>query len=58
MNSQKIQGIGMTMADDIVGFFAEAHTNRILDDLEKVLLVCRDRLEVGLVLTVDVTRRT
>ena len=32
-----IQGIGMTMADDIVGFFAEAHNNQILDDLDKEL---------------------
>ncbi len=32
-----IQGIGMTMADDIVGFFAEAHNNQILNDLAKEL---------------------
>jgi DNA ligase (NAD+) len=29
-----IQGIGVTMADDIVGFFAEPHNTRILDELE------------------------
>lgn len=34
-----IQGIGMTMADDIVGFFAEPHNIEILDDLEKELTI-------------------
>jgi len=34
-----IQGIGMTMADDIVGFFAEAHNIDILDELEKELTI-------------------
>ncbi len=34
-----IQGIGMTMADDIVGFFAEAHNNQILDELDKELIL-------------------
>ena len=34
-----IQGIGMTMADDIVGFFAEPHNIEILDDLEKQLTI-------------------
>ena len=32
-----IQGIGMTMADDIVGFFAEPHNVQILDELDKQL---------------------
>jgi DNA ligase (NAD+) len=34
-----ITGIGMTMADDIVGFFAEAHNTRILDALDKELTI-------------------
>jgi DNA ligase (NAD+) len=34
-----IQGIGMTMAEDIVGFFAEAHNIEILDQLETELTV-------------------
>ena len=34
-----ITGIGMTMADDIVGFFAEAHNIEILDQLEKELTI-------------------
>jgi len=34
-----ITGIGMTMADDIVGFFAEAHNTAILDDLAKELTI-------------------
>ncbi len=32
-----IQGIGVTMADDIVGFFAEPHNTQILDQLDKEL---------------------
>jgi DNA ligase (NAD+) len=34
-----ITGIGMTMADDIVGFFAEAHNIEILDQLDKELTI-------------------
>ena len=34
-----IQGIGVTMADDIVGFFAEPHNTRILDELEQELSI-------------------
>ncbi|HEX9466019.1 MAG TPA: NAD-dependent DNA ligase LigA [Alphaproteobacteria bacterium] len=34
-----IQGIGMTMADDIVGFFAEPHNTEILDQLQKELTI-------------------
>jgi DNA ligase (NAD+) len=34
-----ITGIGMTMADDIVGFFAEAHNIEILDQLELELTI-------------------
>jgi len=34
-----IQGIGMTMAEDIVGFFAEPHNTQILDQLEKELTI-------------------
>jgi DNA ligase (NAD+) len=34
-----IQGIGVTMADDIVGFFAEPHNTQILDELEKELTI-------------------
>jgi DNA ligase (NAD+) len=34
-----IQGIGMTMADDIVGFFAEPHNTQILDELDKALTI-------------------
>jgi len=34
-----ITGIGMTMADDIVGFFAEPHNVAILDDLGKELTI-------------------
>lgn len=34
-----IPGIGMSMADDIVGFFAEAHNIEILDDLSQELTI-------------------
>ncbi len=34
-----IQGIGVTMAEDIVGFFAEPHNTHILDELEKELTI-------------------
>jgi DNA ligase (NAD+) len=34
-----IPGIGMSMADDIVGFFAEPNNTKILDELEKELTI-------------------
>lgn len=34
-----IEGIGGSMADDIVGFFAEPHNRKILDDLESEVTV-------------------
>lgn len=32
-----LEGVGMAMADDLCGFFAEAHNRKILDDLQKEL---------------------
>ncbi|MEX2449690.1 MAG: NAD-dependent DNA ligase LigA [Rhodospirillales bacterium] len=34
-----IEGIGPSMADDLLGFFAEPHNQDVLDDLDRVLTV-------------------
>ncbi len=34
-----LEGIGMSMADDLVGFFGEHHNKEILDDLQKELSI-------------------
>lgn len=36
-----LEGVGMSMADDLCGFFAEPHNREILDDLESLLSVQR-----------------